>query len=86
MATRFLKPKSVQHTRMGAYEYRPHFVVLEAGSAADLQALINTEVGVSTLNNDDRYFVIEDVEYQVTYAPGGVVYSAMVWITEVVVL
>ena len=87
MTTSFLRPLSVQLPPQGAYEFLPQVFIYEDTSAAGLEALINAEK--VTLGGDvDNFWVIESVEYQVTYAPipmdnSRVLYSALVHATQI---
>lgn len=84
----FLKPVTVEPPPQGDYRYRPLVVVLEADSAAELQALFVAEVAVQS-QDTTAYYVLESVEYQVVVVklvvgnqPAVVKYSALLHISQ----
>ena len=85
--TRYLKPKSVEHSTQGDFTYYPRFFLLEDTTMAGLQSQIDFQVNVDAFNVGS-FWVVEEIEYQVTFAPtpmdnDRVIYSCMIWATEV---
>ena len=85
----FLRPRSVIEPPQGDFIYLPRVFVYESDTAAGLEALMNPAFETESADTD-WYWVVEDIEYQVTLidAPSGMTpavlsYSALVWATQV---
>jgi hypothetical protein len=90
MASRaFLKPRSVQEPSQGAHSYLPVVRVLEADSAAGLEAAIAGGVQVES-QDTTAYWVVESVQYSTAVVqtmlggnPPIVRYSALLHATKI---
>ena len=86
----FLRPRSVMEPPQGDFEYVPVIRGYEDTTLAGLNAKLQTEKDIQAASVDEL-FVIEEIEYQVVVTkpsiggnPAELLYSAMVWATEVV--
>ncbi|MDB4312221.1 hypothetical protein N9937_02200 [bacterium] len=82
MTTSYLKPRSVELPAQGAFQFRPSVFLLEDSSMAGLQAQLNAEV-VTQQSDPANYWVIEDIQYVVSKDSPGMLYSVMIWATQV---
>ena len=85
----FLKPVTVEPLPQGDFEYGPVVNVYESDTAQGLEDLM---AGAATTNAQatDWFWVIESVQYQVVVTkpavgnnPAEMLYSALVWATQV---
>jgi hypothetical protein len=88
----WLQPKSVSLPSQKVVQYTPLVVVKEAATAAELQDLLNVDVGIRS-TEVTNYYVVEHVEYQVAVLqpmiggnPAILSYSALVHLTQVQIL
>jgi len=91
MANRgYLRPRSVIEPPQGDFVYIPRIFTYESDTAVGLA--LEMTVGLEIQSQDpDWYWVVEDVEYQVTVIklaigmnPAVLSYSALVWATQVI--
>ena len=82
MANKWLQPRSVLPPVQTPLQYQPRVLLLEDTTMAGLQAQLENEVNLNSVD-PVNYWVVESIHYQVTPSPGmGMHYSVLVHATQ----